>query len=531
MTPESLATQRRLVPRWRSLALTLRARELGLRGTPKPAPHLSPEMVQRLERWRMFPSIVSASELVEIAIVECREGEALNAARRLIAPASTAAPLVRAQAAELLRRNGEEVPDKLVHARPTDATAWRDLTRLHPHDALAWVELALHQTVAGRDKRAERSMRVALQLSPDNRHVLRSASRLFLHMGDPERAHDIVRRSAATRGDPWLLAAEIALAELADRDPTFFKQGVRFVDDGGMFPHQITELAGAIGTADLLGGGVKRSRRMFRTSMVDPTGSSLAQGEWATRHLGVDLVPHERLDTVSEAHEAQAFHLYRRARFDDVPCACEAWSRVDPFSLRPYEFGASTAAFTEDFPKAEELSARGLQRNSDSPILLNVRAFVMASQNRLAEASKLLRQIDAKKASPAFRHLTGANNGMVAFRSGDLAKGRQLYLEAAEGFRKAHMPMPSAHARVFLAREAHLAGDPDAPKLLLEAQKAVERLGFTEVSFTLEKVETLMGIAPLSPRKPNPVPPRPEPLPTKPRVISWSTPGWTRPGS
>ena len=134
MTPESLATQRRLVPRWRSLALTLRARELGLGGNPKPAPHLSPEMVQRLERWRMFPSIVSASELVEIAIVECREGEALNAARRLIAPNSTAAPLVRAQAAELLQRNGEDVPDKLVQARPTDATAWRDLTTARTHN-------------------------------------------------------------------------------------------------------------------------------------------------------------------------------------------------------------------------------------------------------------------------------------------------------------------------------------------------------------------------------------------------------------
>ena len=74
------------------------------------------------------------------------------------------------------------------------------------------------------------------------------------------------------------------------------------------------------------------------------------------------------------------------------------------------------------------------------------------------------------------------------------------------------------------ARFSMAAYDPETA-----AQKAVERLGFTEVSFTLEKVETLMGATPLSPRKPNPVPSRPEPLPTKPRVITWSTPGWTRP--
>ena len=55
----------------------------------------------------------------------------------------------------------------------------------------------------------------------------------------------IVGESGSGKSTLGLLAAEIALAELADRDPTFFKQGVRFVDDGGMFPHQITELAGA----------------------------------------------------------------------------------------------------------------------------------------------------------------------------------------------------------------------------------------------------------------------------------------------
>jgi hypothetical protein len=57
-------------------------------------------------------------------------------------------------------------------------------------------------------------MMTALQLAPQNRHVLRSAARLFLHVGDPECAHDLVARNDATKNDPWLIAAEIAIAYL-----------------------------------------------------------------------------------------------------------------------------------------------------------------------------------------------------------------------------------------------------------------------------------------------------------------------------
>src|SRR5271170_3663699 len=57
----------------------------------------------------------------------------------------------------------------------------------------------------------------------NNRHVLRSAARLFFQVRDFERAHDLIRRNESTLGDPWLMAAEVALSGFAERRSTFMK--------------------------------------------------------------------------------------------------------------------------------------------------------------------------------------------------------------------------------------------------------------------------------------------------------------------
>ena len=67
---------------------------------------------------------------------------------------------------------------------------------------------------------------VALQLAPTNRHVLRSASRLFLHLDDSERAYDIIAQSDATVDDPWLIAAELSFADRQCENQSISSKGV-----------------------------------------------------------------------------------------------------------------------------------------------------------------------------------------------------------------------------------------------------------------------------------------------------------------
>jgi hypothetical protein len=176
--------RRLMIPRWRSLRLTIRSRELSsssIKRETGSAGKITPELQRRLENWRRNPNLVSAAELVETAIVDVQEEEAIDAARSLVTEGSDAVPLVQAQAALLLKRVGlgSEIPHHIKLQAGGSTALWRRRTQVYPQNALGWVELALSYTIDEHFDRAERALLVALQLAPNNRHVLRSASRFF----------------------------------------------------------------------------------------------------------------------------------------------------------------------------------------------------------------------------------------------------------------------------------------------------------------------------------------------------------------
>jgi tetratricopeptide (TPR) repeat protein len=484
-----------MVPRWRSLHLTVRSKELSVpRGKSgnSEIKQFSTEFKRRLEKWRLAPEVISAAELVETAIVEAEENEAIGAARSLLAPNSHAVPLVQKQAALLLRRvgKGSEVPDHINPEPQVTAGLWRRRIRLHPHNAVAWVELALNQTIGGHLKHAERSMTVALQLAPDNRHVLRSAARLFLHLGDPEHAHNILLRSTATKNDPWLIASEIALSKLAGKSPYFYKRGLVIVESDQLLPRQITELAGSIASNELAEGNRKKARRFFGASMTDPNGNALAQAEWASPLFGIDLFPLSRLTSVEEASEALAFHLYREGKFSDIPPACEAWAENEPYSIRPYEVGASSASTIEEYEKADELARHGLRIRPSAPTLLNSRAFSLACMGRIDEAERILKSM-VHDVDERARLVSKANYGLIAFRRGQNEEGIALYRAAIDGFQRAQFPGLALFARAYLAREAALAHAPEATKIIADTKSAIENSNNPSVQRVFRTAEVL----------------------------------------
>jgi hypothetical protein len=136
-------------------------------------------------------------------------------ARALVREDSGATLLVKKQAALLLERLDTD------GSNPTgiDIGSIRRHVHRYPEDALSWVDLALGFVSKGVKDKAQRAMTVALQLAPNDRHVLRSAARMYLHLDDPEHAHDVLKRNDATKFDPWLVAGEIALSSAAERSP------------------------------------------------------------------------------------------------------------------------------------------------------------------------------------------------------------------------------------------------------------------------------------------------------------------------
>ena len=230
-----LPEHRRIVPQWRSIRSIFATNELASpgprveHGAAKSARQLAPELVKRIESFRTKPDVVAAAELVESAIILGEEKEAMNAARVLVGGTSTAVPLVRNQAARLLQRNAaqDDIPDDLISSLIPDAPNWRRRIRENAEDSISWVELSRVQLCNGHLEHAKKSMDVALSISPNNRHVLRSAARLYFQSGEFDKSYDLIRSNIITPSDPWLMAAEVALAGFARKTPFFVKIGLR----------------------------------------------------------------------------------------------------------------------------------------------------------------------------------------------------------------------------------------------------------------------------------------------------------------
>ncbi|WP_182510637.1 hypothetical protein [Phyllobacterium sp. P30BS-XVII] len=485
-----------MVPRWRSLAVTIAAKELSspTKQTDGDKPtHIAPDMLDKLVQWRKDPTVVSAGELVEAALVDAMEKEAASAARYLLSLESTATPPLRRLAGLALKRAGypDEVPDALEIHPVVKKNVWRQRTRLYPFNPLGWVELALFDVTQGRRDAALRSMLIALQLAPDNRHVLRCASRLFLHLHDPARAYEIIIRSPATPHDPWLMAAELSIAELANRKPRFFEQGRRMVEEGQHHPRQITEVSGALATLELVAGRKKKSRDLFRHSIVDPTGNSLAQAEWASPAFGTDIIPRQTYQTVKEADEANAFHLLREEKFIEVSAACTSWSKAEPYSIRPFEVGASTAAMIGHYSIALDFARKGLMVRHDASKLLNTQAFCLANLGRLKEAEQSLRNISDNDESVTLVSL--ANRGLIQMRSGQTEAGTVCYRTVIDQFKKMQNFQLSTIAKVYFAHEAARAHLPNAAVLVAEAKEEYSKTSSTGHSHLLKDAETALA--------------------------------------
>lgn len=488
MTAQPFRKKRDVIPRWRPTARVAAAGELGMPGNPgRPQDYEIPgELRERLEAWRRSNDIVAAAELVETAIVEGREQEAERAARSIMREDSGAVPLVKKQAALLLGRLGVGTP---ALQTGVEIGPLRRHVHRFPEDAFSWADLALAFVIFGKKRAAQRAMAVALQLAPTDRHILRCAARMYLHLDDAEHAHDILRRNEATRFDPWLVAGEIALSSAAGRKPQFLKIGVGMVEDGGFQSLHVSELASAIGTVHLRDGN-RRARKLFRTSLLNPTGNSLAQAEWANPHLGGELVTPQQIEHVPDSGEARAFHAYWQGDFEGLLRTSEQWMMEEPFSSRPYGVGSLAAITLGDAETACRLAARGLHLEPDSLLFRNHMAYALIEKGEYPRATEILRQALNKKPDEYAAGYLVATAGMLSMRLGELEEGIASYRAVISLFRKQGNQSAEASATAFLALETARAGSPLAAEFIKQAEDLTKVLRYApEAKVVLERAK------------------------------------------
>ena len=493
MTAASGPDDRDLVPRWRPFGAALRSGELESARAVPPAREVEADLAEAAAAFRRYPGLHTAGDLLGQALVQRVQDALVREAARYVVESESPSSAVRALAERTLSPEGPEVakltaPESFDHPHAVQRVSrLRAIVHREPRNAIRWADLALAHLNLGAIDAARREILVAATLSPMNRYILRSAARLFVLLGDPERAHDLLTRDTDALLDPWIHAAELAVSQMSGRQSRGVRRAREMVEGRNFPPWHISELAGELATAELRAGRTRQANRHMRQALVDPTENALAQAEWATKH-GVHALNAER-PANPLAFEARALAHAADQRYEEAALEGARWLADQPFAPEPAIFTSYIASVgAEDYVAGVEAARRGLVANPEDVTLRNNLVFSLASAGRVAEArhelSRVGRPRDQREAATLL-----ATQGLVAFREGRVNEGRASYSAAVESLARKRDRERAALAAVFWAREEILAGSEKAAVAVLAAQAAAKEATSPEVRMWVERLK------------------------------------------
>ncbi len=481
--------QRRLLPRWQPSDATIAAGELVTTGSRSRAPLEDAHFEERKLEWERDRSIEVAAELVASGIVLNRTVEVEPAARLLADHLSDVSPTLRELAQRALgapvttpsgtfsRRPGRLDPTSLY----AGISALRRHAHQHPRDAYAWIDLARLYTILGQNAKAQHAIDIALALAPEDRFVLRATARFFVHIDKPDIAQRQLLQARATTSDPWLIAAEIAVSQVAQRRSQTASLGQRALKQNQWSPRSTSELAGSVATLLLEDGSTQKARQLFRTSLEDPTENAIAQAQWATQRTSGLFVPAKLLEQPT-TYEARALRERTEGRWDEAIASSWNWAEYEPTSTRSLIMGSYVAAVAfGDGTAVLEFTDRGLCAEPHNIMLLNNKAVGLAYLGRVADSVEVLRPVVIESSPQISQPALYATAGLLRFRLGEVEKGRQLY-EKALGLPYARRdPGVRILALWHLAIEENRARTEQAEAAVARAERASKDVKLAEV--------------------------------------------------
>lgn len=313
----------------------------------------------------------------------------------------------------------------------------KDRLNQYPYNPILYVELSRLYAILGHREKALQNMSIALHLAPENRFVLRAASRLYTHFDSVDYIHHFIKNSDIVQYDPWITSTEIALATIMNRGSRLIKKGLQMIKSGKYSPFSLTELAASIGTLEFFNGNRKKTKKLLKTALISPNDNSLAQVEWILNKIylfEIDPVDYG----IENKYEALAIDNYHNNQWEQALENSVAWFCDLPFSKQPVMFGSHIASDILDKPEiARELLCAGLVSHPNDAQIINNLAYSLALENKLDEAENYIRRLRnwSNIDDLIAKICLTATSGLISFRKGLQDEGRYLYLKAIEATR------------------------------------------------------------------------------------------------
>ena len=423
---------RQILPRWRSFEETCRLGELDSVYANRNVEDSRDPLIPKVYDWNTHNTIGHAADLVGAAIVVGQEDRAIDAAKfLLLRDKDDISPWLRELAERVLTADHSYASTEEM--KPKDRVRYyRRALRDEPRDPVMYVDISRAYASLGLRDKAKKYMEIALTMEPSNRFVLRSACRLWAHLGEIDRAHYTIMKSDRTRHDPWLLAAETATSGALKRPPKLVKVARKVLADRHYSPNHLSELAAGLATVELDSGNIKKSRRLFGVSLEQPTENSVAQVAWASRRDRRIVIDDRYLD-IPNTFEARSWTCFLREDWKQVVEQCHKWQSDQSFSSRPMILGSYVSAVAlEDYSRSVRFADKGLIANPDDFALLNNLTFARINLGEFEAAEESMAMMKRATNSNSKRAVWLATRGLLSLRTGKVDEGRQYYLDALE---------------------------------------------------------------------------------------------------
>jgi len=460
---------RRILPRWRSFASTVKGGELSQVVGGRSLPDFSHAIDEQLKRWTVSQTIPNAVEVVNACFVAQRPELALQAAEFLLRQEKRLPAAVKDLCMNLKERivAPEAKDGELRQIGDISAAVRLKVARLRlqlghcSENPIKWVELAWWHNLNGSKIKAERAMRTALHLAPFNRFVLRSAVRFCVHLdarnerGLLELMHAHLVKCPGIATDPWLLGMELSLSELLGRSSKYITRSAQLVGAGAHSPGSLAEMTSALGTQELLHGSLKQSKRYIRQSLAEPNENVLAQAEWATQQIAGFEIDSAMAEN---AHEAKTLDLVHREEYEEAYPEAISWILDQPFSREPVVMAGYVASMIDDSEKSLSILDFGLKVNPGNFTLLNNKAYDLAAMKRIEEARKVLLKIDRHSLNENEVIVYTATSGMLNYMAGNIEAGDALYNDSIHKAKSSDSKRLEAWAKFYKLKAEYLSG-------------------------------------------------------------------------
>jgi tetratricopeptide (TPR) repeat protein len=506
---------RRLLPRWRPWQAALLAKEMSPQSPQSSPERFEPAFRRALTEWRLQPTQSRSSEVLAAALHFDEDSDLVRQIASQVRDGRVNSHL-RGLAISVLQRQNSEHRGGPAHAYggdlgddstsydyetagslSVDVGQWTDpnviaaatvrelraKVRQWPRNPFTWMDLARAYFTLGYESKAQRSIEVALSLDPDNRFIVRSATRYLVHVGSEDIARAVISNASGVEDDPWMFAASAAVSSSRRNG---LRQGLRLIESGSFAPWHLSELSATLASREDESGQARMAKQFMRRALVDPTENVLAHAEWAT-HLGELQLPRTTRD-VSPPFEALARRTARRLEWSSAADHAWRWHLEEPFSDQASGTGSCYALYAHRYDQAIAMTSNGLRSNPRDATLLNNRAFALACTWKLDRAAQDLGAIDRTTADANTLACAAATAGFLAFRIGEPELGRGLYGGAIRSFTRRREAELAARASVNLASEELRIGSEMAPKAVLRADDLVAHCQSAEVADSWSEV-------------------------------------------